>query len=557
MLYRAVITALLVALVATLARAEDSYEDQLRRALTVGDLERAEAAILELHRIGGTRRIQFVFSCLAAVPPKQEIIYWLLVRGATGFGDRAALSALGDFIVANRGNPLSRDLMFGIQGNRSSPAAECLIKVLHKGPPDLARMAAEQLANIHETDTVEALVTALAKQRSRGVREAIAQSLEIITAQTFGTDDELWTSWWAGARSEGVKKTDDGYIVRGSDDDYQLEAREVLKESGRVLVLTLICPARPEAPMAYDAIENVISPEGIPVDVMDKMQFEETLPDLSPYMAICMNCTQLRPHCHCPFCKPGPSDSGWRMHPCTGCDKHDVYAHRLGERGIGHIKKFVQRGGYLFTEDWNLIEVLEVAWPKIVGTWPKLVEDPRLGKLLGTEKLLPEMDVDVNPVRGITSHPFLRGVYAFHRGAEDLGSFSVEEEGQTAVVDLRQRIGALRHQWHIDDESPAIVIRNQKVVTVLLQSQKLAGLTDGNNACAITFFPGKGRGKREPVVTDYDGTEYGPGKGRVLHILSHFGKQENIADEDALRNLLFNFLREAAVVYNLTHKRKQ
>jgi hypothetical protein len=94
-------------------------------------------------------------------------------------------------------------------------------------------------------------------------------------------------------------------------------------------------------------------------------------------------------------------------------------------------------------------------------------------------------------------------------------------------------------------------------VTVLLQSQKLADLTDGNNACAITFFPGKGKGKREPVVTDYDGTEYGPGKGRVLHILSHFGKQKNIADEDALRNLLFNFLREAAVVYNMTHKRER
>ena len=34
--------------------------------------------------------------------------------------------------------------------------------------------------------------------------------------------------------------------------------------------------------------------------------------------------------------------------------------------------------------------------------------------------------------------------------------------------------------------------------------------------------------------------------GRVLYVLSHFGKQESNEDEYALQNLLINFLVEAA-----------
>ena len=34
--------------------------------------------------------------------------------------------------------------------------------------------------------------------------------------------------------------------------------------------------------------------------------------------------------------------------------------------------------------------------------------------------------------------------------------------------------------------------------------------------------------------------------GRVMHVLSHFGKQQSVADELALRNLLVNFLLECA-----------
>ena len=67
----------------------------------------------------------------------------------------------------------------------------------------------------------------------------------------------------------------------------------------------------------------------------------------------------------------------------------------------------------------------------------------------------------------------------------------------------------------------------------------------GDDATAITFFPGA----EWKSVIGTGGFEQDRRKmkrgGRVVHVLSHFGKQQSQDDEYALQNLLLNFLIEA------------
>ena len=74
---------------------------------------------------------------------------------------------------------------------------------------------------------------------------------------------------------------------------------------------------------------------------------------------------------------------------------HRACSHKLTDEAVRKLKEWVEAGGYLFTEDWGLTDMLERAWPDLVGTG----------------SYLPEGEVDVAPARGATTHPLLRGVF--------------------------------------------------------------------------------------------------------------------------------------------------
>jgi hypothetical protein len=97
----------------------------------------------------------------------------------------------------------------------------------------------------------------------------------------------------------------------------------------------------------------------------------------------------------------------------------------------------------------------------------------------------------------------------------------------------------INHNWKIDDESPSIKITNKRKVKVLLASEELATKNKVDRAVAVTF----------PVGGNDDSTGALPLKsqtgGRVLHVLSHFGKQKNQKDGHTLQNLLLNYLIQA------------
>jgi hypothetical protein len=105
------------------------------------------------------------------------------------------------------------------------------------------------------------------------------------------------------------------------------------------------------------------------------------------------------------------------------------------------------------------------------------------------------------------------------------------------------------HTWLIDKDSPVIQIRDKGKVTVLIGSKDVASVGKGTDAVAITFVVSpKGPGGADPVATgapiEQDRTKMSG--GRVLHVMSHMGKQKSRTDEHAIQNLLLNFLIEAS-----------
>jgi len=210
-------------------------------------------------------------------------------------------------------------------------------------------------------------------------------------------------------------------------------------------------------------------------------------------------------------------------------------------------------GGYLFTEDWGLADILVRAWPQLVGPG----------------SYLPEDTVDVAPSRGSTTHPLLRGVFVSEKKIikeSDIGDKPKDglKGGPVTVSEdvkkkIEESVKKPDNKWKVDDESPYIEIKNKKQVTELMSSKKIADLTKGHGTVALTFGGpyayGKGEagGRKGNRTQLRDGEKerglgkHVPGviKGRVLHVLSHFARQHAKEDEFALQNLALNFLLEA------------
>lgn len=193
----------------------------------------------------------------------------------------------------------------------------------------------------------------------------------------------------------------------------------------------------------------------------------------------------------------------------------------MGKVGTDKLRKYVDAGGYLFTEDWELEEILKPAFPEFVDVGA----------------YLREQDVPVLPKTGSGGHPYLRKIFVKPPTAKNGGGTSVEED-----------VAKIEHEWHIDQDSPAIVIKNDKKVMTLLFSETVGIQSDknGSDAVAITFLSGKGA--TNDIATGQNREKMRG--GRVVHVLSHFGKQgqkdAGQKGEATLLNLMINFLAEAA-----------
>ena len=181
-----------------------------------------------------------------------------------------------------------------------------------------------------------------------------------LTRENYGDSVSNWLGWW---EANGAKPWTD--LKKAGDAPASEFGATRAEELGRVQkerrVLILHAGAKCECKKDHDLDPNLdtvlrnldIKFDKITKDQMDavagKLDSGETC-NLSDYIAIIAICTHIREHCTCPTCKPGGTQS-MRLFQCTGCNVHKNTKFVIGKAGIEKIKKYVEGGGYLFSED--------------------------------------------------------------------------------------------------------------------------------------------------------------------------------------------------------------
>jgi hypothetical protein len=543
-----IVTLALLGLSATLV-AQDlkTAEKALAQALKDGNRKGVETAVAALLTAGSADSIKVLLAALSKPPARDakkdkepaddtaaSECYLTMLNAAASFNDDAALAALAEFIVANKAKPVARDAMAAVCNHANKPLVALCFKVLDGGTDDLKLMALDQIISLGDKTAVEPLVKAMkANEKSTsGLLLRIGRALTIFTGQDYADSVSNWTGWWEANKDKDwqIKPASAGGstgTVTDSLDRARMTEVERLKKTAKVLVLGAGTGCKCGKDHDLDHIEKVTEQMGLQTETVNKTEFEK-MDDakLNEYVAILGNCTHIREHCVCPLCKPGEYGKD-RLFKCV-CPKdlHENARYVLSDKGVQKLRKYVENGGYLFAEDWAMEDYVQKAFSEYV--------------IIGSVRSKDEV-VAVFPKVGATSHPYLKKIFA--------APPREREKGMTITSDELDKID---HSWKIDKETRTIHIRDPRVVT-LLTSPELLKTAKGDDAVAITFgvtpvATGGAPQKKNAAVAS--GTELAQDRkvmagGRVVYVLSHFGKQESTQDEHSLQNLLINFLVEA------------
>ncbi|MEE2890317.1 MAG: hypothetical protein VX404_07725 [Planctomycetota bacterium] len=536
----------------------------VQQAALSGDASSLAEVLRTLGKMPGREPAAAVLSSAASLSRGPDDIYWFLLQGVAGFRGPDAFTEMGEFVVRYKSQSISRDLLNALRKCKSKYVNRVIRRVLASCPPDMQLMAVDIAAEVPVRRTVDVLLPILAREdlKERGgkrpataLKLAIISALEALTKQPLGNSLINWQGWWAKAREQGLK------VIRDEADDHTpttglarpldpVRARQFLglEEMPAGSVLVIKGPTAPNGnDTNFDHIEHVLDRIRIPHQVVEKGELEKPSYRLNGVAAIFINCTQIHEFCASPGHTAG-AYTGKRLHRCEGPAPHDTVQYKMKQDAIDKLVKFVERGGYLFTEDWCLVEVLEIGFSKFLRS--------------GTA--LEGGDVGIRPERGMTAHPMLRGVFvppvdisALRRkyyededDDEDLEEYDPAVEDDPGDIDLDRgktavgegdsstfeeigdpEIRLVQHRWKIDKESPSLDVQSKKV-QVLINSEDLEAVC-GEGAVAVTF----------PVK-----------KGRVVHVLSHFGKQTSSDNEATIENLLVNFLLQVRI--RVTPKRQ-
>lgn len=153
----------------------------------------------------------------------------------------------------------------------------------------------------------------------------------------------------------------------------------------------------------------------------------------------------------------------------------------LFERFRPKLKRWIAAGGYLFTTDWGIEQLVAPMFPRLIGT-------------SGQRAPLREMVLHIHASKDARDNPLLDGV--FPRGA--------------------------RGQWWLEQASFDIEVRDRGAVTTLVEAPQLEAVFQRDPAVAVTFQHGK---------------------GRVLHVMGHyFQEMGNLAGTIASHRLALNFV---------------
>ena len=498
-----------------------------------------EDAIRALVRINTPAAAKVV---LGAVKGNHETgIYWMVVNGAASFGSPEALAEVTKVILSNKSSAVARDLVAAFQGNYTAGCEGALVTVLREGSTDLQVLSVEHLMDVGQKATVDAAIEILKKgSSSQELTRRLFRILNVLCIETYGETLSNWEGWWNAnkhkdwsllkAKPKGAAGGGTGTVC--DDLGKHRDAEYEKLKTGKVLVIGGKEGCKCKKGHDLDSIELMVQRMNLTVDYVNKVDFSKptwSLAKIDEYVAVLCNCTHLETHCTCPKCaKGGGGDAGNRLVRCPNCDcGHPSAKYVMEAPGLDKLRKYVDNGGYLFTEDWALREILATKFKEFVD----------VGEFIRSD-----MEVNIFPKPGAGSHPYLRNIFT------KLKPKKVYGKGET-VAEESPDFERIDHTWKIDKDSPVMKITGGNKVTVLIYSKDIAAIGKGSDAVAITFVVSpKGPGGMDPVATgapiEQDRTKMSG--GRVLHVMSHFGKQKTKEDEFTIQNLLLNFLIEAS-----------
>ncbi len=383
-----------------------------------------------------------------------------------------------------------------------------LLAALDSARGEIRRQAVRMIGQAGLLDGVSRLIDKLALAERKGAADARewVEALVVTTGTRFATGKD-YRAWWDGLDFVGK----DDVLARNRRAPEPTE-RKPGDDAGGSVESPLMRDWAAERPRdhryvtsrkegdivvvqgTYDKVENVLDHLGIKYRTVTPQGLKDLT--LDPAQIIVFNCTHtdragriamkgmleglpkgLAPEGAIP--EGGMVFPGGAVDPCL--------LHDLGDDQIKRIRDFVVRGGFVFSSDWELGNVLARAFPEYLGVAGFASED----------------EVSIQPAKEHAGHELLRGVFD----------------------DNPYRKRVLR--WKIDEASFLIDVKSP-LVEPLVWSKELDGKYARKGLVACVFSP----------------TARGTGSGgSVLHVLSHFEKQlAEDGDGYALQKMLLNFI---------------
>lgn len=418
-----------------------------------------------------------------------------LLGGARG----EALEALAQGYGRARRSPAARFLVLDALSRVVDPlAAKTLSEAAREDShPGVATYAVRLLARRGDARSIDALLEVL--REAKGDRAGVAREVETALSGLTGQDlrgHEAWSSWWAAARGGWDRQAAGEAAKAGGEGGTQTRTvLDRLRERRPGDLRTLERLRQDELLVfegEYDQVQDVLSRLGLPHQVHPRSAIE-TLQLAPRRQVLLFNCA----------------------------------ADALPPAAAQRIRAFVCEGGYVFSSDWELGNLLVKAFPEAA---------------VSGGRRSAEHKVRILPPQTSMAHPLLRDVFP-------LNPWEAAERQLT---------------WAVDGLSE--FLQPNPALTVLAEAEELKPLY-GSTIVAATFAygpdgrpftgPVRRRPPRRPQTgggaggtSTRDGAggeivEDAPHPGRVLHVVSHFQHQTNEAgDGYALQQLLLNFVVE-------------
>ena len=446
------LAALLPCLIAGAPAPNDGAFEQAKRSLEAAIEARDEGRLREAIRTVGSedseRSAKLLF---AAAQVALEIDVYKDLVGALGAMRSEGAIAHMVKVASEHRDWTVRYLAVEALAAVGSPASwEAIFRAFDDRHESVAAAAIRACRARHSKLSVRPLIDALERiekrDRQSRLRVEVRKALEEITGESFGPPGD-WRRWWdlneksfdPLKRAERKRDEEVATVIRRVQDrgDYEFLDRLV---DGDIVVIAGM----------FDKVEMVLDALKLPYTLHERSRFGKACPKLDPNSVLVFNC-------------------------------HDNEQDILSADDCRRIGEFVAAGGYLFTSDWGLRNVIERTLPGYIS----------VARETG------QHEFRIVPARGQEKHPYLADVFP-------------DNPYERA-----------RFKWKIDDMS--YTVRAGPKAQVLVESPEL-GAHYGSPVVACTFRHGR---------------------GAVLHVLGHFEKQlDEKGDGFALQQLLVNFVVE-------------